>query len=103
MSAFLFILGNFKLIMSDLLQLLMYMKNMFSDIIYINGVIATQLTQIVEKLSVHNDVIDSLKDNKSNSEHNQLILNVLEIIKKYKGNTEEFKTLESQILKNNNE
>ncbi|MBN1215841.1 MAG: hypothetical protein JXA99_10430 [Candidatus Lokiarchaeota archaeon] len=88
--------------MSDLLQLLIYMKNMFSDIIYINGVIATQLTQIVEKLSVLNDVNNSLKDNKSISEHKELMLNVLEIIKKYKGNTEEFKNLEDQILKNKN-
>ncbi|MBY9005794.1 MAG: hypothetical protein KGD63_03465 [Candidatus Lokiarchaeota archaeon] len=36
--------------MSDLLQVLMYIKNMFSDMIYINGIIATELTKITENL-----------------------------------------------------
>lgn len=85
--------------MSDFLQVLMYIKNMFSDLIYINGIIATELTKITENLVAIHRGDNFLEGSNCVFEHEELNQSVLNIIKKYKNNTEELKNLEKHILK----
>ena len=69
--------------MSDQLKLALYMKNMFSDLIYINSIIATELIKITENLAALRHGEDFLKKSSCLREHNALNREILGILDKY--------------------
>jgi hypothetical protein len=87
--------------MSENLNLLMYIKNQLSDLIYINGIIATELTKITENLAAIRHSEEFLKQSKCVSEHHTLNQSIIDIVKKYKQlpkDYEDLKNLEKHIL-----
>ena len=69
--------------MSDQLKLILYIKNMLSDMIYINSIIATELIKVTENLAALRHGEDFLKNSKCLSEHNELNQEILKIVEKY--------------------
>jgi len=68
---------------ADQLKLVLYMKNMFSDLIYINSVIATELVKITENLAAIRHGEDFLKKNTCTKEHDELNQEIINILDKY--------------------
>ena len=68
---------------ADQLKLVLYMKNMFSDLIYINSIIATELVKISENLIAIRHGEDFLKNNNCLQEHNDLNKDIINILDKY--------------------
>ena len=87
--------------MSDTLSLLIYLKNMLSDLTYINGVIATELMKVTENLAAIRHGEDFLKNSNCIPEHEKLNQKIIEIIKKYKISPEDYEILEKHVLKHN--
>ncbi|MBD3193915.1 MAG: hypothetical protein GF317_02595 [Candidatus Lokiarchaeota archaeon] len=85
--------------MSDSLSLLIYIKNMLSDLTFINGVIATELMKITENLAALRKGEEVLQKSNCLKEHHELNEKIIEIIKKYKIKPEDYETLENHILK----
>ena len=69
--------------MSDQLKLALYMKNMFSDLIYINSIIATELIKITENLAALRHGEEFLKKSSCLREHDTLNREILGILDKY--------------------
>ncbi len=95
-----FILGKLYLIMSitkEQIALLLYIKNMLADLIYINGVIATELIKATENTAVIRRGEEFLSTTNCLAEHKELNEKIIEIVKKYK-NPEDFISLEKHIL-----
>ena len=69
--------------MSDQLKLILYIKNMLSDMIYINSIIATELVKITENLTVLRHGEDFLKNSNCIPEHNILNQEIMKIVEKY--------------------
>ncbi len=69
--------------MSDQLKLGLYMKNMFSDLIYINSIIATELIKITENLAAMRHGEEFLKKSSCLREHDALNREILGILDKY--------------------
>jgi hypothetical protein len=67
----------------DQTKLVLYMKNMFSDLIYINSVIATELVKITENLTALRHGEDFLKKSGCLQEHNNLNKDIIGILNKY--------------------
>ncbi|TFF85633.1 MAG: hypothetical protein EU518_00810 [Promethearchaeota archaeon] len=87
--------------MSDTLSLLIYLKNMLSDLTYINGVIATELIKVTENLAAIRHGEDFLKNSNCKPEHEKLNQKIIEIIKKYKISPDDYEILEKHVLKHN--
>ncbi|MBY9015766.1 MAG: hypothetical protein KGD68_08760 [Candidatus Lokiarchaeota archaeon] len=68
---------------ADQIKLVLYMKDMFSDLIYINSVIATELIKITENLSALRHGEDFLKKSTCLQEHNDLNKDIINILNKY--------------------
>ena len=68
---------------ADQLKLVLYMKNMFSDLIYINSVIATELVKITENLTALRHGEDFLKKNTCLQEHKGINKDLINILNKY--------------------
>ena len=68
---------------ADQLKLVLYMKNMFSDLIYINSVIATELVKITENLAVIRHGEDFLEKSTCTTEHDELNQEIINILDKY--------------------
>jgi len=71
---------------------------MISDLIYLNGVIATELTKITENLAAIRHGEDFIKESKCIPEHEAINRSVMNIVKKYKKLPREFEDLEKHVL-----
>ena len=86
--------------MPDEASLLLYIKNMLGDLIYVNGIIATELIQITENLAAMRHGEEFLENSPCIEEHDQLKQYVLNIVKNYKQTPESFlKDLDKHVLK----
>jgi len=68
---------------ADQLKLVLYMKNMFSDLLYINSIIATELVKITENLAAIRHGEDFLEKSTCTTEHNELNQEIINILDKY--------------------
>ncbi|MFO8020727.1 MAG: hypothetical protein R6U96_19040 [Promethearchaeia archaeon] len=84
--------------MSDEINLLLYIKDMLCDLVYLNGVIAGELIKITENTAAMRRGEDFLKKSKCIPEHEKLNEKIIEIIKKYKPKQEDHEDLEKHIL-----
>ncbi|MBY9011471.1 MAG: hypothetical protein KGD70_03775 [Candidatus Lokiarchaeota archaeon] len=87
---------------ADQLKLGLYMKNMFSDLIYINSVIATELVKITENLAAIRHGEDFLEKSTCTTEHNELNQEILNILDKYNKTSTEvirMERLKKHVLK----
>ena len=86
--------------MPDSVSVLLYIKQMLGDLIYINGIIATELINITENTSAMRHGEDFLAGSQCTSEHDQLKSNIINIVKNYKRKPEDFvEILEKHVLK----
>ncbi|TFF69393.1 MAG: hypothetical protein EU516_00335 [Promethearchaeota archaeon] len=88
--------------MSDQIKVVMYIKNMISDMIFLNSIIATELMKITENLAALRHGEDFLKSSNCLPEHKILNEQIMEIVDKYNKTSEEIKrkeALENHILK----
>jgi len=83
--------------MSDQIKLLLYIKNMLSDLIYLNCVIATELIRVTENTAALRHGANFLKQTNCISEHNAINENILNVLNKYYKTPEESEKME--ILK----
>jgi hypothetical protein len=77
------------------------MKEMLGDLIYLNGIIATELTKITENLAAIRHGEDFLQKSKCTPEHATINQSVIDIVKKYKQkpkDQENVKNLEGHVL-----
>ena len=88
--------------MSDQLKLLMYLKNMISDLIFLNGIIASELIKITENTAALRKGETFLEESTCISEHQLLNEEIIKIMRKYNKNPDELKRkeiLEDHLLK----
>ena len=86
--------------MSDPTSILLYIKQMLGDLIYINGIIAAELINITENTAAMRRGEDFLAESQCTQEHDDLKENIVKIVKNYKQKPEEFlKILEKHVLK----
>jgi hypothetical protein len=91
---------------ADQLKILLYMKNMFSDLIYVNSIIATELVKITENLAVIRHGEDFLEKSTCLTEHNEINQEIINILDKYNKTSEEvirIERLKKHILKHQGE
>jgi hypothetical protein len=87
---------------ADELKLILYMKNMFSDLIYINSIIATELIKINENLTAMRHGEDFFGKSTCISEHNDLNQEIINVLDKYNKTASEvirMERLKKHILK----
>ncbi len=87
--------------MSDQIKLLLYIKNMLSDLIYLNCVIATELIRVTENTAAQRQGEDFLKQSNCKSEHNAINENILNVLNKYyktPEDSEKMEKLKSHVL-----
>ena len=82
--------------MSDQLALLKDLRNILSDLIYVNGVIATEIIKITENTAVLRHGEEFLNNSSCIHEHNQLNKQIIDIVKKSFAETT---SLEKHVLK----
>ncbi|MFX1498683.1 MAG: hypothetical protein ACFFBH_14260 [Promethearchaeota archaeon] len=90
--------------MSDQIKLLLYIKNMLSDLIYINSIIATELIKVTENVAAQRYDQDFLKQSRCVEEHNKLNKGILDVLEKYykaPDENERLKNLMNHALKHN--
>ena len=85
--------------MSDQINILLFIKNMLADLIYINGLVATELINITENTAAIRKGDESLKNSTCIEQHNELREKVIEIVKKYKSNPKDYESLENHVIK----
>ncbi len=88
--------------MSDQIKVVLYIKNMISDMIFLNSIIATELMKITENLAALRHGEEFLKSSSCLPEHRILNEQVMEIVGKYNKTSEEIErkeALEKHILK----
>lgn len=87
---------------AEQLKLLLYMKNMFTDLIYVNSIIATELVKITENLAAIRHGEDFLEKSTCTTEHNELNQEIINILDKYNKTSNEvirMERLKKHILK----
>ena len=84
--------------MSNEINLLLYIKEMLCDLVYLNGIIATELVKITENTAAMRHGEDFIKKSKCIPEHNELNEKVINIIKKYKPKPADHESLEKHAL-----
>jgi len=87
---------------AEQLKLVLYMKNMFSDLIYINSIIATELVKVTENLAALRHGEEFLEKSTCTTEHNEINQEIISILDKYnKTSTEVIRMehLKKHILK----
>ena len=82
--------------MSDQLALLKDIRNILSDLVYVNGIIATECIRITENTAVLRHGEEFLNNSSCIQEHNRLNERIVGIVKKY---CDETKSLEKHVLK----
>ncbi len=87
---------------ADQLKLVLYMKNMFSDLIYINSIIATELVKITENLAAIRHGEDFSEKRTCMEEHDELNQEIINILDKYNKTSSEvirMERLKKHVLK----
>lgn len=87
---------------ADQLKLVLYMKNMFSDLLYINSIIATELVKITENLAAIRHGEDFLEKSTCKTEHNEINQEIINILDKYNKTSNEvirIEHLKKHVLK----
>lgn len=69
--------------MSEQLKILLYLKGMVSDLIFINSIIATELIKMNENLAAQRHGEKFLKESSCIPEHKQLSSHIFDIVDKY--------------------
>lgn len=85
--------------MTEQIELLKGIKQALSDLLYINGIIATELIKITENSAAIRHGEDFLNKSSCMSEHNQLSKHIIDIVKKISDKSEEIASLEKHVLK----
>ncbi len=85
--------------LKDQTALLIYIKNMLADIIYINGIIATELIRITENTATIRRGEEFLNETSCPAEHHELTKKIIEIVKKYQKIPEDLAGLDKHVLK----
>ncbi|MFX1568440.1 MAG: hypothetical protein ACFFCV_08735 [Promethearchaeota archaeon] len=85
--------------MSEQTSILLYIKNMLSDLIYINGIIATELIKVTENTATIRRGEEFLQKTRCLKEHQELNYKIIEILKKYQRKPEDLASLEKHVLK----
>ena len=85
--------------MSEQTSILLYIKNMLADLIYINSIIATEVIKITENTATIRRGEEFLEKTGCLVEHHELSKRIIEIAKKYQKNTEDLVLLEDHVLK----
>ena len=83
-------------------SILLYIKNMLADLIYLNGVIATELIKVTENTATIRHGEEFLNKTTCLAEHNQINKRVIEILKKYQ-ETSELDGIDSHVLNHKTE
>ncbi|MFX0083746.1 MAG: hypothetical protein ACFE94_18500 [Candidatus Hodarchaeota archaeon] len=89
--------------MSEQIAILLYIKNMLADLIYINGIIATELIKVTENTATIRHGEEFLNKTTCPAEHNRLNKRIVEILKRYQKPTEDLAGLDSHVLTRNDE
>ncbi|TXT67152.1 MAG: hypothetical protein BAJALOKI1v1_170022 [Promethearchaeota archaeon] len=87
---------------ADNVSLLIYIKEMIADLIYMNGIIATELTKITENLAAIRHGEDFLQKSRCLPEHASINQSIIDLVKKYKQlpkDQEMIHHLEKHVLK----
>jgi len=79
--------------------LLSFIKNELSDLIYLNGIIATELIRITENTAALRHGEEFLAGSSCSSEHSELNKKIIEIVKKYKDKPADYEGLEKHVLR----
>lgn len=85
--------------MSEKTSILLYIKNMLSDLIYINAIIATELIKVTENSAAIRHGKEFLDKTDCLAEHRELSKRVIDIVNKYKRKPEDSAILENHVLK----
>ena len=88
--------------MSDQIKVVIYIKNMISDMIFINSIIATELMKITENLAAIRHGEEFLETSLCLPEHRVLNEEVMEIVSKYNKapeDTNRKESFEKHVLK----
>lgn len=85
--------------LKDEIAILLYIKNLLTDMMYLNGIIATELIKITENTAAIRRGEDFFSKSSCVSEHEELNKKIIEIVKKYKTKPEEYSDLEKHVLK----
>jgi hypothetical protein len=85
--------------MSEQTSILLYIKNMLADLIYINGIIATELIKVTENTATIRRGKEFLNKTSCLAEHQDLNLQIIEILKKYQRKPDDIAGLENHVLK----
>lgn len=85
--------------MSEQTSILLYIKNMLADLIYINGIIATELIKVTENTATIRRGKEFLEKTSCLEEHQDLNHQIVAILKKYQRKPEDLEGLEKHVLK----
>ena len=88
--------------MSEQLKIMLYLKTMVSDLIFVNSVIATELIKVNENLAAQRHGEDFLKKSACIEEHSAISKHIINIIDKYNKTSSELlrkDDLEKHVLK----
>ncbi len=85
--------------MSENTSILLYIKNMLADLIYLNGIIATELINVTENTATIRRGEEFLNKTSCPTEHQELNKNIIEIVKKYQRKAEDTSVLAKHVLK----
>ncbi|MFX0001109.1 MAG: hypothetical protein ACFE9Q_13275 [Candidatus Hodarchaeota archaeon] len=85
--------------MSEQTSILLYIKNMLADLIYINGIIATELIKVTENTATIRRGEEFLDETSCLVEHHELNKKIIEILNKYQKKPDDLKVLEEHVLK----
>ncbi|MFX1420013.1 MAG: hypothetical protein ACFE9N_13930 [Promethearchaeota archaeon] len=84
--------------MSEQTSILLYIKNILADLIYVNGIIATELIKITENTATIRRGEEFLNKTSCLTEHQELSHKIIEILKKYQKKPEDTAVLEKHVL-----
>ncbi|MHA1671804.1 MAG: hypothetical protein ACTSV5_14700 [Promethearchaeota archaeon] len=90
--------------MSEQLKIMLYLKTMVSDLIFVNSIIATELIKVNENLAAQRHGEEFLKNSTCIDEHSAISKHIIKIIDKYNKTNSELlrkKDLEKHVLKHN--
>lgn len=85
--------------MNENIELLNEIKQALSDLLYINGIIATELIKITENSAAIRHGEEFLKKSSCINEHDKLSKHIIDIVKKMSNRSEEIASLEKHVLK----
>lgn len=85
--------------MTENISILLHIKNMLADLIYINSLVATELMKITENTATIRHGEEFLNKTNCPVEHYELSKNIIEIAKKYQKKPSDLSLLENHVLK----